>query len=96
MEFSTRRSRCISLGSQLAEWIRFEAGAGDCRATPSDRDMIGMKAEEAELKPGDSCPLCGKGTLVPSPSGANLLCWQCNRIIVDRSPQAHLPKAKRG
>jgi hypothetical protein len=58
--------------------------------------MIGMKTEEATLKQGDSCPLCGKGTLVPSPSGANLLCSHCNRIIVDRSPQAHLSKAKRG
>ena len=39
-------------------------------------------AEFPTAKPGDRCPLCGKGRLVPSPSRLNLLCVACNRITV--------------
>ena len=54
---------------------------------PQERDQSRMNAPTA--KRGDRCPLCGKGTLVPSPSGINLLCHACNRITL--LPQAHRP-----
>ncbi len=39
-------------------------------------------AESPKAKPGDRCPLCRKGRLVPSPSRLNLVCDACNRITV--------------
>jgi hypothetical protein len=54
---------------------------------PKERDRSRMNAPTP--KPGDHCPFCGEGTLVPSPSGINLLCHACNRITV--LPQAHRP-----
>ena len=46
--------------------------------------MPGMSQqnESPTTKPGNDCPLCRKGTLVPSPSGINLLCRACKKITV--------------
>ena len=56
--------------------------------------MPGMsqQAESPTAKPGDRCPRCGEGTLVPSPSGLNLLCDTCNGITV--LPLAQKPDAR--
>jgi hypothetical protein len=54
---------------------------------PKEWDQSRMNAPTA--KRGDRCPLCGKGTLVPSPSGLNLRCCTCKRITV--LPQVHRP-----
>jgi hypothetical protein len=43
---------------------------------------MSQQTESPTAKPGDHCPLCGEGALVPSPSGMNLLCDTCNRIAV--------------
>jgi hypothetical protein len=60
---------------------------GRTSGRPKERHQNRMNAPTA--KRGDRCTLCGKGTLVPSPSGINLLCHACNRITV--LPQAHRP-----
>ena len=56
--------------------------------------MPGMsqQAEPPTAKPGDRCPFCGKGALLPSPSGMNLLCDTCDRITV--LPQAQGPDGR--
>jgi hypothetical protein len=36
------------------------------------------------VKIDDSCPFCGKFALVLAPSGANLICKDCNKISVQR------------
>lgn len=43
-----------------------------------------QKSESPTAKLGDRCPRCGKGTLVPSSSGVNLLCQACNRTVLLR------------
>lgn len=53
---------------------------------------MGQQTESPTAKPGDRCPLCGEGALVPSPSGLNLLCRACNRITVLRQP--HKPDGR--
>ena len=58
------------------------AGPG-CDSFP----VVNQQTESPTAKPEDRCPLCGEGTLVPSPSGTNLLCHACNRITV--LPLAH-------
>jgi hypothetical protein len=45
---------------------------------------MSQQTESPTAKPGDRCPLCGKGTLAPSPSGLNLLCDTCNRTVLVR------------
>ena|GEM_PF-2424464 len=59
-----------------------------CANLPS----MSKQTESPTDKPGDRCPLCGKGTLVASASGKNLLCHACNRITV--VPEAHKPDAR--
>jgi hypothetical protein len=41
-----------------------------------------QQAEYPTAKPGENCPYCGEGPLVPSPSGMNLHCHTCNKITV--------------
>jgi len=50
--------------------------------------MPGMsqQTESPTAKPGNRCSFCGEGTLVPSPSGLNLLCGTCDRITLLRQP----------
>ena len=43
---------------------------------------MGQQTESPTAKPGDPCPLCGEGVLMPSPSGLNLECDTCNRITL--------------
>jgi hypothetical protein len=56
--------------------------------------MPGMsqQSESPTAKPGDRCPFCGKGVLVPSPSGLNLQCGTCERITV--LPQSYRPDGR--
>jgi hypothetical protein len=63
--------------------------------------MPGMSQqnESPTTKPGNDCPLCRKGTLVPSPSGINLLCRACKKITVlplAQRPDGQPVAARRG
>lgn len=40
-------------------------------------DLLNTKA-----KPGDPCPYCRKGTLGPSASGRQLMCYGCGRTVI--------------
>jgi hypothetical protein len=54
---------------------------------------MGEQPESPTMKPGDPCTFCGERTLVPSPSGQNLLCGRCKRITL--LPQEHRPDDRR-
>jgi hypothetical protein len=71
--------------SRLGDWV--PAGLG-CANMPG----MGEQAESPTVRSGDRCPFCGGGTLVPSPSGLNLLCRTCDRITL--LPQAHRPNGR--
>ncbi len=51
--------------------------------------VMNQQTELPTSKPGDRCPFCSEGVLVPSPSGLNLLCSTCDRITL--LPLAHKP-----
>jgi len=58
----------------------------------ANRPGMGEQSESPTVKPGDRCPFCGEGVLMPSPPGLHLQCGRCKRITL--LPQPHRPDGR--
>src|ERR1035437_10013278 len=52
--------------------------------SPAEVTGMNKQSEPAVAQIGDRCHICGKGSLLRAPSGVNLICHACNRVMVLR------------
>jgi len=57
-----------------------------------------MPSKTTILKAGDECPFCQKGKLTQSPSGKQLMCEQCGRLVLrgKEAQASNRPSTSRG
>ncbi len=51
-----------------------------------------MPTKDRKPRPGDRCPYCADGVLTVSPSGEQLMCEECGRIVVYGEPKPEIQR----